>query len=140
LSKRYLFRSLDLLCLVTYRAVGEKENQLVAGEVDLQPNSRVSAMHREPEESPASFVHREVAAILILADLVDVINVHRDLSHGLIGPFIDILLKTVMGGRCEIPRWYLGTHLLRTLGYLPNQVPARWVPTRASPWVYLGNT
>jgi len=50
LGERGLPCSLKLLSLVTYSAIRSKEDQLLAGKVNLQPNnSWVSAMHRKPK-------------------------------------------------------------------------------------------
>jgi hypothetical protein len=54
------------------KKIGGKKDQLLAAEMGLQPdNGRISAMHRKPEQPPASLVGGEVTTILVLANLVD---------------------------------------------------------------------
>jgi hypothetical protein len=69
---------------------------LLAGEVNLESDDgRVSAVHGKPEQTPASLVGGEVAAILVLANLVDSIGVDGDFRHGFIWALVNILVEVL---------------------------------------------
>lgn len=79
-----------------YRAVRGKEDQLLAGEVDVQPNNGWEpAVYRKPEQPPAGLMRGEIPTILILTDLVDSIGAYGNLCHSLIRPLVDILIEVL---------------------------------------------
>ena len=84
---------LDPICLVTNRALSVEDDQLLTREVNLKPNySRVLAVYGESKELPESFVGGEVSIILILANLINVFMIDRDLCHSFIWVLVDVLV------------------------------------------------
>ena len=94
LSKCCLPYSLNLLSFINYSTISVKENQLLVRKVNLQPNnSQIFSMYRKPKQLLASFIGREVVAILVLVNLINSIRVDRDLYYSFIKTLIDILIE-----------------------------------------------